>query len=75
MNLFEPWKKSGDSKEFIGSGFVVDDDDEGPLIATNAHVVPRRALFFREMSRNVHDGGKRERGKNEDEASFPSGGC
>jgi S1-C subfamily serine protease len=39
VNLFEPWKKSGDSKEFIGSGFVVDDDDEGPLIATNAHVV------------------------------------
>merc|ERR1719327_1896667 len=39
VNLFEPWKKSGDSKEFIGSGFIVDDDEEGPLIATNAHVV------------------------------------
>jgi len=38
-NLMEPWKKSGEDQHFVGSGFIIHNDEEGPLIATNAHVI------------------------------------
>lgn len=40
VNLLEPYATSaGDVAKFVGSGFIVKNDDKGPLIVTNAHVV------------------------------------
>jgi S1-C subfamily serine protease len=39
-NLMEPWRKSGEDQHFVGSGFIIHNSaTEGPLIATNAHVI------------------------------------
>jgi S1-C subfamily serine protease len=40
VNIFQPWKKTSDFKHFVGSGFIIENDEtKGPLIVTNAHVV------------------------------------
>lgn len=40
INLLEPYATAaGETAKFVGSGFIVKNDENGPLIVTNAHVV------------------------------------
>merc|ERR1719161_2037664 len=38
-NVLKPWLPTGQQGMFVGSGFCVRYDEDGPLIVTNAHVI------------------------------------
>jgi S1-C subfamily serine protease len=46
-NLLQPWTRGfgAGMSQSVGSGFIVEDGDDGPLIVTNAHVVANAPLI------------------------------